>query len=189
MTAFKAVFGVEAFQAWNEFDAACFDEEPDSLSDRLGLLHQQLYSRGRESRAQAKKEYDKRVNPVESEIGDRVLFWTIELSKAESMKILKLWIGPYKVNERLRRVGNVLESEVGRRIVRAHANRLRRTGRGFAETGEPSDGVFPDYLRTFEKISDVQWRCSPQTGKKERHFKVQVSGRRSSKWTRKSDFP
>lgn len=49
MTPFKAVFAVEDFQAWSEVDASYFDDKPDSLPNRLALLHRQLYSRGRDS--------------------------------------------------------------------------------------------------------------------------------------------
>ena len=36
MTPYKAMFGVEAFTAWEEVDRACLEEEPTSLATRLG---------------------------------------------------------------------------------------------------------------------------------------------------------
>lgn len=54
MSPYKAVFGIEACEAWGEVDRACFNEEPESLANRLGLLHRQLLSKGKESRARAK---------------------------------------------------------------------------------------------------------------------------------------
>lgn len=73
MASFEAVFGIETFQAWNDIDAACFDDKPDILAKRLALLHRQIYSRSRESLARAKREYDKRVSRIEFPIGGKVL--------------------------------------------------------------------------------------------------------------------
>lgn len=42
MTPFKEVFEVEEFQAWGENYLACFQDEPESHSSRLSLLHQKL---------------------------------------------------------------------------------------------------------------------------------------------------
>lgn len=70
--------------------------------------------------------------------------------------VFKQRIGPYKAKKGIGHAGNVTESEVGNRIVRAHANRLWRIRGSVRETGEPSDGVFPDSLRSFEDISDAE---------------------------------
>lgn len=39
MSPFKAIFGVESFEAWSEVDDVCFEEKQDSLAERLSLLH------------------------------------------------------------------------------------------------------------------------------------------------------
>ena len=89
MTPYKAMFGVEAFTAWGEVDRGCLEEEHDSLADRLALLHKQLLSKAGVSRARAKKQYDKRVNPEVYRIGDRVLLWSVKIGKDEGKKIVK----------------------------------------------------------------------------------------------------
>lgn len=126
MTPFKAVSGVEAFQAWSHVDSVCFDDRPSCLANRLAMLCQQLYGRDRESEARAEKDYDKLINHIEFEIGDRVLLRSIELSKAEGKKVFKPWNSPYEVKERLGCVGYVIECKVGGGIFRASANQLRR---------------------------------------------------------------
>lgn len=55
----------------------------------------------------------KRINPVEFEIVDEVLLWSMELSEAEKKEVVKPWTGTYKVKERSGRVGYVIESDVG----------------------------------------------------------------------------
>ena len=50
------------------------------------------------------------------------------------------------MSERLRRVGYALRSEVGDKVVRVHANGLRKIPDEVAEIGEPQDGIFPDSL-------------------------------------------
>lgn len=75
MIPFKAVIGEETFQAWGKFDLACFIDEPESLSSRLALLHQQLYSKRRESRAEAKTKYYQPFDTAEFDVQDPVLLW------------------------------------------------------------------------------------------------------------------
>lgn len=118
-TPLKAVSGLQASQAWIEVDVACFDDEADSLADRLALLHGLLYSKGREFRAGPKQEYEKRINHVEFEISDRVLRWSVGFNKTENRKVFISWTGPYRVKERLEGFGYVIESRVGVRLVRA----------------------------------------------------------------------
>lgn len=115
MTPYKAMFGAEAFEAWGEVDRTCFEDETDSLAKRLALMHQQLLRKGKKSRARAKKQFDRKVNPEEYEVGDRVLLWSVKVSNAEGKKIVKPWIGPYKVSARRGRVGYELKSEIATR--------------------------------------------------------------------------
>ena len=129
MTPYKAVFEIDAFEAWGEVDRACFDDEPESLAQRLALLQRQLLSKGRVSRSRAKTQYDRRVNPELYEVGDRVRLWSVKFNKEEGKKIVKPWIGPYRVKEKIGRVGYELKSEVGNKTVRVHANRLRKSYR------------------------------------------------------------
>lgn len=70
MTSYTAVFEVEAFQAWGELDTACFQEEPENLSSRLDQLPEQLYTRGKDSQARAKRENDKQANSSGLKFGD-----------------------------------------------------------------------------------------------------------------------
>ena len=189
MTPYKAVFGVDAFEAWGEVDRACFDDEPDSLAERLSLLHKELLSKAGVSRKRAKAQYDKRLNPEIYEEGDRVLLWSVKLNKEEGKKIVKPWIGPYKVTGKLGRVGYELKSEVGDKKVRVHANRLRKIPEGVVETGDPEDGMFTDSLRTLGRIAGTQVRKNKNNGQMERHFKVRISGSRAPSWTPESDLP
>ena len=189
MTPYKAMFGVEAFEAWGEVDRDCMEDEPESLAKRLSLLHKQLLSKGKVSRGRAKKQYDKKVNPVEYSVGDRVLLWSVKINNKEGKKIVKPWVGPYRVSGRLGRVGYELRAEVGDKVVRVHANRLRRIPEGVVETGDPQDGMFPDSLRTLSRIAGTQTRRNQSTGEIERHFKVRISGSRSTCWTPESDLP
>lgn len=72
--------------------------------------------------------------------------------------IIKPWIGPYIVKAKLGRVGYEIDSEVGQEVVRVHENRPRKIVEGVLGTVKPEDGMFPDSLRTFSRISDVQNR-------------------------------
>ena len=142
MTPYKAEFGIDAFEAWGEVDRACFDDEPEIIAQRLALLHRQLLSKGRVSRSRAKTQYDRRVNSELYEVGDRVLLWSVKLNKEEGKKILKPWIGPYRVKEKIDRVGYELKSKVGNKTVRVHANRLRKIPQGIIETGNQRMACF-----------------------------------------------
>lgn len=101
--------------------------------------------------------------------------------------MLRTW--PYKVRAWPTRVLYVIESEAGGRIVRAHAELLSHTARAGTETEEPSNSVYRDSLRSFEKSSGVDWRQAVQTGMEERHFKAQLFGKRSSRWAPLSALP
>lgn len=74
------------FYAWHAVDAPCFDDELDSLADRLAVLYQLVYSTGRDSGAKAKREHDRPVNPVELEIGGKVLLWSSSSVKLKKRK-------------------------------------------------------------------------------------------------------
>lgn len=184
-----AMFGVESFQAWGEMDMQRVAGEPDSLAKRLALLHRELLTRVGVSRNRAKKQYDKHVNLLEFKLGERVLLWSVKLNKEDGKKVVKPWVGPYRITARLGRVGYKLKAEVGGVVVRVHANRLRRIPQGVVETGDPEAGMFPDSLRTFARIAGTQIRKHTRTGNTERHFKVRISGKNFSCWTPESDLP
>lgn len=179
MTPFEAMFGIKAFEAWGEVDLEFNDEDPQNLSSKLSTLHKRLLSRSMKARLHGKSYYDQTVRETEFEVGDRVLIWSQQLAKLECRKIWKPWIGPYVVKEKLGRVRFVLESETGKNLVRAHTNRLRKIGARVGETGDPEDGVFPDNIRLFQRISGCEWRGSGTNGNRQRWFRVAIQGRRS----------
>lgn len=113
MTLYKAMFGAEAFDAWGEVDCGCFGDDPDSLAKRLALLHRQLLSKGKISRSRVKRQFDKRVNPDDYEVGERVLLWSVQISTQQGKKIFRPWLGPYIIFARIGRVGYELRAEVG----------------------------------------------------------------------------
>lgn len=188
MTPYQAMFGIEAFEAWGEVDIDFAEEEPESLACRLSELHKQLLSRARKERTRAKLQYDKAVKEVRFKVGDRVLVWSENLNKAIGRKIIKPWLGPYKIVKRLGRVGYELKSEVGDKVTRAHANRLRKIRDEIVETGEPRDGVFPDSLRMLGRISAVKTVLDSSGGAR-RLFKVSMRGKGNSSWTPETDLP
>lgn len=95
--------------------------------------------------------------------------------------VFKPGTGLYKLKERHGRVTCVVEPEACGRLVRTHAGRLQRISSLVTETTKRSDGVLLDSLQTFEKIFDVEWRENAMSGMRERHFKVGLSRRRSSR--------
>eukprot|EP00171_Calliarthron_tuberculosum_P002219 IDg2219t1 len=189
MTPYKAMFGVDAFEAWNELELDGEEGEPVILSHKLSRLHKHLVNNALRSRLRAAKYYDKTLKETEYKVGDRVLLWSTELAKREGNKGFKPWIGPYTVISQLGRVGYELKSEVGDRTARVHANRLRRIDDEARETGNPEDGVFPDCMRLLKKIAGSETRINAATGQEERWFKVQIGGRKSSRWTKEVDLP
>eukprot|EP00171_Calliarthron_tuberculosum_P012597 IDg12597t1 len=158
MTPFKAMFGIDAFEAWSELDIESYEDEPINLATGLSRLHSHLVGKTSRARVHAAKQYDKAVKETEYHVGDRVLLWSSELAKREGNKTCKPWIGPYKVTSKLGRVGYELKSEVGDLIARVHANRLRKIDKNAVETGQPEDGVFPDSLRILRKIAGEELR-------------------------------
>lgn len=160
MTPYQAMFGIEAFEAWGDVDVQFAEYEPESLASRLSNLHKHLLSRAQKARSNAKAQYDKAVREVKFDVGDRVLVWSANLSKGVGCKIVKPWLGPYKITKRLGRVGYELVSEVGNKRTRVHANRLRKLRDNVVETGEPRDGVFPDsvYWERFQQRRQSEMR-------------------------------
>ena len=189
ITPFEAMFGIEAFEAWGEMDLQASEVEAEDLPKRLAALHRVLLSRAKCARSRGKNQYDKIVNETAYSIGDRVLMWSIKLGKEEGKKIIRPWTGPYVVKQKLGRVGFELESEVGKKRVRVHVNKLRKIGSEIVETGEPQDGIFPDNIRLFKRIEACQTRRCRESGTMERWFKVRIHGRRSSTWTKQEDLP
>ena len=189
ITPFKAMFGVDAFEAWGELEIDAEDDEPTDLAARLSMLHKILLKNGIRARHRAAKYYDCAVKETEYKIGDRVMVWDKELASKEGNKVIKPWIGPYIIVEKLGRVGCELRSEIGNKVARVHVNRLRRIGDLAVETGDPVDGVFPDSMRILKKITATENRLNAETGEDERWFKVQIGGRKSPRWTKESDLP
>lgn len=186
---YQAMFWTEPFQAWGELDLDRISGEPHSLARRLPVLHKQLMSRGKLSRAKSKKQYDRNVNPVLFNVGERVLLWSEKHYSAQGKEIVKPWVGPYAITARLGEVGYKLEAEAGDAVVHAHANRLRRIGASAVETGDPASGMFPDSLRIIQHIKGTMMRSHKQTKERQRHFKVMINGRREARWTAESDLP
>lgn len=94
----------------------------------------------------------------------------MKLSKAEGNKVIKLCIGPFRVKDTLKKVGYISESEVGRKVARYHANRLRRIGIEVADTENRVDGIFLDSLRMEKKISREKEKRNEKTEGFERHL-------------------
>ena len=108
--------------------------------------------------------------------GDRVLFWSPDLVGQEGNKLTRPWLGPYVVKVMLSSIGYLLESEVGGRHARAHANRMRKISSTSKETGDPREGMFPDSLRLIGKIC-VERRGHDGNGQDVRWLKVKLGGR------------
>lgn len=128
MAHFISISGVEAFQAWGEVDAECFDKDQDDLATHLEAINHHLYDEGRQSRSRAKGNYDKKGNTFEYKKADCVLVRPMGLNKAKVQKFVKPWIGPCKVMLKLSRFSYLLKSEVGGKISRSHSNKLRAIG-------------------------------------------------------------
>lgn len=114
---------------------------------------------------------------------------SIELNKNEDKELPKAQIAPYGVKTRLERASYLLESEVGGKLVRAHANRLRRAGRGLTKASGQLGGESPNSLGSLENISNVEWRRSAQNGYRRRHFILQLFRERSPRWISESELP
>ena len=90
---------------------------------------------------------------------------------------------------KLGHVGYELTAEVGDKVVRVHANRLRRISDRVMETGDPQDGMFRDSLWTLGRIAGTMMRKNVRTQEVERHFRIRISGSRATSWTPESDLP
>lgn len=97
MTPYLAMFGADAFEAWGETYLKLEDDEANSLAKRLAILHQELIGKAKGARKRAKAQYDKAVNEVKYNVGDRVLLWSVKIGKDEGKKVVKPWIGSYVV--------------------------------------------------------------------------------------------
>ncbi len=111
-----------------------------------------------------------------------------ELAHKENHKNVRPWLCPYVVVSKMGCVSYEFKSEVGNRVARVHANRLRRINPGAVETSDPRDGVFPDSLRTLWKISGTKVQRNVDTGLDERMFKEQIGGWNSPRWTQEADL-
>ena len=152
MSPYRAMFGIEPFMAWGPHEAKRITGEPYDLPNHLRDLHAALLSRGMREQDAAAKHYDRKVSGVSFKEGDRVLVWSPDLVSLEGNKLARPWLGPYAVRRMLFSTSYLLESEVGGRHARAHANRMRQISANSLETGDPREGVFPDSLRLIGKI-------------------------------------
>ena len=84
--------------------------------------------------------------------------------------------------------GYLLESEVGGRHARAHANRIRKISSSSKETGDPREGVFPESLRFIGKICGER-RGHDGNGQDVRWLKVKPGGRAAPCYTKTGDLP
>ncbi len=110
----------------------------------LAQSYRSLLGKAKAARVRAASYYNQAMTETKFEPGDRVLLWSNEVASQEGKKVVKPWIGPYVVVAPLGRVGYEIKSEVGNKVARVHANRLRKIGDGVVETGDPKNGVFPD---------------------------------------------
>lgn len=101
MTTYKAVLGVEEFQARGELFVACLQEEPEKILSRPDQLHQQMCSKCKEFRKTEKRKENERISLVEFNTGSRVVPYFSKLSTEKEKKVVKSWNESYKVKARL----------------------------------------------------------------------------------------
>ncbi len=97
MTPYRAMFGVDAFEAWGEVIMGRDSGEPESLPKGLALLHKALRGRAMSARTRAASLYNRVLKQTTYSPGDRVLLWSTEIESQEGKKVIKPWIGPYTV--------------------------------------------------------------------------------------------
>lgn len=105
MTSFKAIFGIGACEAWRDFEIDGMEDEPAGLVKQISNLHKVLVLNSERAQTQVGKFYDKAVYDTNYEKEDRVLSRDKEVSTKDGNKIVRPWIGPYDVAEKLGRVG------------------------------------------------------------------------------------
>ena len=189
LTPYEAMFGISAYMSWGAGESSRVRGEPYELSSHLRDLHDRLLSRGVRARELAADEYDKDVKDLGFVVGDRVLVWSPELASREGNKIIRPWLGPYRVDEVLSPVSFMLKSELGGKIARVHPNRMQKISAAAVQTCNAKNGVFPDGLRLLERMKDSKEIVDPRTGKRHRLFKLRIAGRKSPKWTKEEDIP
>lgn len=189
MTPYEAMFGDQAFMASGTEESLRVGGEPYNIGKHLQSLHRRLIQKGKEARGKAGDQYNKGVPEVEFEVGYRVLVWSPELSSKEGKKIIPAWMGPYCVDRVLSPVSYLLRSEIGDKMARVHANRIRKISPTARQTVDARNGVFPDGLRLLRRMHDSRIEVDRTTGKRTPWFKVQLAGRKSPKWTQESDLP
>ena len=187
MTPFKAMFGVEAFELDHELALQDrIDEDPgvgEELANRLAELHRELLGKGTKARDKAERFYNRAIKESTYEEGERVLVYNPPADLDLGRKLSAPWTGPYKVEKKLSDISYILRSEVGQKIARVHVNRLRRFDESFQETGEPTEGVFPDTRRIIKTILKTEDR---EDG---RYFKVRSASRTGVKWVKETSLP
>lgn len=128
-------------------DLQICDEKPGDLRLSLSKLYKQIVDKIREKSSLARVQYDKTVREMRFIVGYRVRLRPHKLNNERGRKNVRLWLEPYKIVKWLGRVGHELQSQFGNKIIRAHANRMRRTGSDTVEIGNSENGVFPNNLR------------------------------------------
>ncbi len=83
----KAMFGVDAFEAWAELDAGREDREPGGLARGLAQLHRSLLGR-RRRRVFVPRRIQSGDAETKYEPGDRVLLWSNEVASQEGKKVV-----------------------------------------------------------------------------------------------------
>jgi transposase InsO family protein len=186
MTPFKAMFGIDAF----DFDAEIgwktmldSQQEGESLPEGLKILHDELFRRGMNARGQAARQYNRALNEVKFEEGDRVLLFHPPGLIEQGRKLRSPWLGPYRIKEKLSQIGYMLESEATQKTARVHVNRLRRFSEEFMELESPQAGVLSDSRRLALRIIDSKVEDGV------RKFKVVSPGRKGYVWQRGTDLP
>lgn len=110
MTTFKAMFGIEVFQAWCELYLERDVEEPTDMADYFSRLHTHLVRQAKKERTKSAKEYDKTVKKLKYQVGVRVILWNMELRKSETNKPIKQISKAFIINEKLGSFGDMLQA-------------------------------------------------------------------------------
>jgi Integrase core domain len=186
ITPFKAMYGVDAFDfdseiGWNEM----LDDHRDAkdLAERLQSLHNEQYRRGMNARSAAAKHYDKGLKAVQYKEGDRVLLFHPPALVEQGRKLRSPWLGPYRIQENLGKVGYALKAEQSGEIARVHVNRLRKYAESFKEIGSPQNGVFPDSRRLALRVK------KDRVVEGRREFQLVSPGRTCVVWRSEIDLP
>jgi hypothetical protein len=126
---FKEMYVVDAFDfeseiGWNKM----LDDRRDDkeLSRKLQSMHNELYQRGINASSAATKQYDKGLRSVKYKEGDLVFLFNPPALVEQGRKLRSPRLGPYRIREKPRGVGYLLEAENCLEMALIHVNRLRK---------------------------------------------------------------